>query len=128
MAEEREITADELATFRRCTFARRVFASYPTLRAKTPMHSDDLPPDSRGDGEGDGEWHMSKPYQGEPFDPEEYELQDGGWDHEHCDLCWTKVEDGMSYWPNVDRDAGHVDLCESCYPRVLALLSVPPDA
>jgi hypothetical protein len=124
MAKIREITAEELATFRRCTFARRVFASYPTLWAKTPMHADELPPPSR-DG---GEWHMSRPYRGEPFDPEEYELREGGWDHEHCDVCSATVEEGMSYWPNVDPDAGHVDLCEACYPRVMALLGVVPDA
>jgi hypothetical protein len=124
MTEQPEITSEELETFRRCTFARRIFAPYSTLRAKTPMRSDDLPPDSR-DG---SEWHMSKPYRGEPFDPEEYELWDDGWDHEHCDVCRATVEKGMSYWPNVDPNAGHVDLCEACYPRVIALLGVVPDA
>jgi hypothetical protein len=79
MGEEPEITPEQLATFRRCTFARRVFVSYPSLWAKKPMPADDLPPDSR-----EGEWHVSKPYTGEPFDPEEWELREGGWDHEHC--------------------------------------------
>ena len=116
MAEEPEITPEQLETFRRCTFARRVFAVYPSLWAKRPM-----------DGEG-GEWHISKPYTGEPFDPEEYELREGGWDHEHCDVCWARVTEGMSYWPNVDPEAGQVDLCEACYPRVLALLGGPPNA
>lgn len=87
------------------------------------MCADGVPPNSR-----DGEWHMSRPYRGEPFDPAEYELREGGWDHEHCDVCRARVEDGMSYWPNVDPDAGHVDLCEACYPRVMALLSVAPGA
>jgi hypothetical protein len=88
------------------------------------MDADDLPPDSREDGE----WHMSKPYTGEPFDPEEWELREGGWDHEHCDVCWATVTDGMSYWPNVDPDAGQVDLCEACYPRVMARLGRSPNA
>ena len=82
------------------------------------MAAEDLPPPSR-DG---GEWHMSKPYRGEPFDPEKFELREGGWDHEHCEVCWTHVEPGDSYWPNVDEAGGHVDLCERCYPRVVALL------
>ena len=124
MAEQLEITPGELETFRRCTFARRVFAAYPTPRARTPMRADDLPPPSR-DGD---EWHMSRAYRGEPFDPEEYELQDGGWDHEHCDVCRATVEDGTAYWPNVDPVVGHVDLCEACYPLVMALLGVAPDA
>jgi hypothetical protein len=123
MAEEPEITLEQLATFRRCTFARRVFATYPSLWAKKPMDSGDLPPDSR-----DGEWHMSRPYRGEPFDPEEYELREDGWDHEHCDVCWAHIEPGDAYWPNVDEATGHVDLCERCYPRVMALLGEPPSA
>jgi hypothetical protein len=118
MAEEPEITAAQLEAFRRCTFARRVFAPYPSLWAKKPMRADDLPPDSRDSGE----WHASKPYTGGPFDPEEYELREGGWDHEHCDVCWATVTDGMAYWPNVDPAAGHVDLCEACYSRVMRLL------
>lgn len=111
MEKEPEITPEQLASFRRCTFARRVFASYPSLRAKEPL-----------DGE-DGTWYASKPYDGEPFDPEVYELMEGGWDHEHCDVCWAKVTDGMAYWPNVSPDAGQVDLCEACHPRVMALLA-----
>lgn len=123
MAKEPEITTAELAMFRRCTFARRVFASYPSLWARKPMDAKDLPPDSR---EGGG-WHAARPYKGEPFDPEVFELREGGWDHEHCDVCKAKVVDGMSYWPNVDPDAGHVDLCEECHPRVMALLGTTPD-
>ena len=51
MGEEPEITSEQWATFRRCTFARCVFASYPTLWAKTPMRADNLPPNSRDGGE-----------------------------------------------------------------------------
>ena len=62
MAEEPEISPEQLTTFRRCTFARRVFASYPSLWAKKPLGADDVPPDSP-----EGEWHVSKPYTGEPL-------------------------------------------------------------
>ena len=113
MADESEINPEELATFRRCTFARRAFASHPSLRAKKPL-------------DGEGEWHISRPYTGEPFDPDEYELRAGGWDHEHCDVCFATITDGMWYWPNVGPDAGQVDLCEACYPRVMKLLAVEP--
>jgi hypothetical protein len=124
MAEKPDITPEQLAIFRRCTFARRVFAPYPSLWAKKPMADDDLPPPSREDGE----WHMSKPFTGEPFDPEQWEFREGGWDHEHCDVCWARVTEGMSYWPNIDPGAGQVNLCEACYPRVMVLLGGFPSA
>jgi hypothetical protein len=123
MADEPNIAPEELASFRRCTFTRRVFASYPSLRAREPMDPDALPPPSRDEGE----WYRSMPYTGEPFDPEEYELVEGGWDHEHCDVCWAKIVDGMSYWPNANPPP-YVDLCEACYPRVMPLLDLAPDA
>jgi hypothetical protein len=119
MAVEPEISPEQLATFRRCTFDRRVFTPRSSLWAKRRLDHGDLPPDPRNEGQ---EWHVSKPYSGQPFDPEEYELRDGDWDHEHCDVCWFKVEEGTSYWPNIDPDAGQVDLCEGCYPRVMRLL------
>ena len=124
MAEESEITPDQLATFRRCTFARRVFASYPSLWAKEPLRSDDPPPDESVETP----WHVSVPYRGQPFDPDESELRNGDWDHEHCDVCGFKVEDGTTYWPNVGPDAGQVDLCEACYPRIMELLGIDPAA
>jgi hypothetical protein len=125
MAEQPEITLAWLEKFRRCTFARRVFASYPSLWAKKPLEPGELPPDSR-DG---GEWHVSRPYTGEPFDPEEYELREGGWAHEHCDVCGVHIEPGDPYWTNVDlEDAGQVDLCEVCHPRVMVLLRLASEA
>ena len=72
-------------------------------------------------------WHISRPYTGDPFDPDEYELIEDGWDHEHCDVCSATVVDGMHYWPNVDPNAGQVDLCEACHPRVMAILGVVSD-
>jgi hypothetical protein len=124
MSEQRQISPELLATFRRCTFAHRVFSPRPSLRAITPLSDDELPPPSRGTGE----WYESRPYRGEPFDPDQYELVEGDWNHEHCDVCHAHVEDGMSYWPNVNPEAGHVDLCEACYPQVMALLRDLPDA
>lgn len=115
--DDLEITAEQMATFRACRFEHRVFQTYPSLRAKEPFPNDAMPPESR-----EGEWYASQRYTGESFDPEKWEVEDGGWDHEHCDVCWAKVTDGMYYWPNVDPNAGHVDLCETCYERVMKLL------
>jgi hypothetical protein len=109
MNDQPEITLEQLALFSRCRFVRRVFASYPSLRSIEPTD----------DEEG---WHVSFPYHGEPYDPEQFELIEGGWDHEHCDVCWARIQDGDSYWPNEDEDVGQVGLCEACYPRVMGLL------
>ncbi len=116
MADELQITPEQLTLFRRCQFARRVFVSYPSLRSIKPM----------GDEDDDETWHLSKPYTGEPFNPEEYELLEGDWDHEHCDVCWAKIVDGISYWSNVGAGIGQVDLCEACYTRVTKFLNSMP--
>jgi hypothetical protein len=47
---------------------------------------------------------------------------DGGWDHEHCDVCHARIADGDAYWTNGHEPGGHVDLCDECYPRVMAFL------
>jgi hypothetical protein len=119
MVEEQEISPKQLETFRRCTFARRVFAPRSSLWAKRPLGYGDLPADSR---DGNEVWYASKAYGGETVDTEEYEMRMDDWDHEHCDVCGFKVVDGTAYWPNIDPDAGQVDLCEACYPRVIRLL------
>jgi hypothetical protein len=57
-----------------------------------------------------------KPYRGELFDPTDYELVPGGWDHEHCDVCRARITDGDVYWTNAG--PAHVDLCTACYELV----------
>jgi hypothetical protein len=109
------ITEQELATFRRCRFARRVFHPRDCYRSREPV----------GDfSEFAEEWRE----RGDELlqDDSLFEVVPGGWDHEHCDVCWGRVVEGMTYWPNVNEDAGHVDLCETCYPRVMALLGIEP--
>ena len=108
MDDPPEITPEQLATFARCQFVHRQFASYPSLRSIEPLNE-----------RGGSFW---QPYRGEAYDPEKFELVEGGWDHEHCDVCWEKIVDGVAYWTNDDAEAGHLDLCESCYPRVMGLL------
>ncbi len=100
------VPPEEWATFRRCRFESRTFRPYSCL--STP------------DGEG---W---VPYRGQPFDPAAWEVVEGGWDHEHCDVCYARVADGMAYWANTGPE--HVDLCPACYPLVLAALDAEPVA
>jgi hypothetical protein len=111
------IPEQELATFRRCRFAHHVFRPRDCYRSLEPS------PDFLAFVD---EW-------GERGDellngPTLFEVIEGGWDHEHCDVCWARIEDGDTYWPNVDEEAGDVDLCEKCYPRVMELLRAEPGA
>lgn len=46
-----------------------------------------------------------------PRDVESRGLIKGGWDHEHCELCWHSIEDGMLGWV----DSQNHWLCEGCY-------------
>ena len=77
-------------------FTQRTFHVYPSLRAKRPV---------------DG-WIQSKPYHGEQFDETDWSLTPGGWDHEHCFLCYARISDGMTYWAN-DREVNI--LCDYCH-------------
>jgi len=99
------VAPDEWAAFRQCRFEPRTFAPYPCLAAT--------------DG---GAW---VPYRGQPFDPAAWGLVDGGWDHEHCDVCSARITDGMGYWANAGPE--HVDLCGVCYPLVRAALDAVHD-
>lgn len=93
----------EWATFRRCRFVPRTFAPYPCLAAA------------------DGGW---VPYRGQPFDPAVWAVVEGGWDHEHCDVCSARITASVPYWANAGPE--HVDLCASCYPLVRAALDAEP--
>lgn len=66
-------------------------------------------------------YYISSPYLGGEFDEIRFRLAPGGWDHEHCYLCWEKVEDGDEWWtahpPNYEMPIG---LCPSCYTRLFA--------
>ena len=106
------ITGEDLATFGRCRFVHRVFRPRDAWKTREP------PDDPRKLLK---EWAA----QGDKFvedHPEQFELLPGGWDHEHCDVCQARIEDGNGYWPNEDESVGQVDLCESCYGRVRELL------
>jgi hypothetical protein len=77
-------------------FIRHTFHEYPSLRSKHPQAG----------------WFVSKPYKGDPFNDSEWTLLPGGWDHEHCSLCFEKVTEGMNYWANANEVT---ILCERCH-------------
>ena len=106
------VPAAEWETFRRCRFVRRTFRPYPCLISHDPP--------------GDEEAAFWQPYRGGPFDPALYELVEDGWDHEHCDVCRTRVTEGDAYWANDGSE--HVDLCEACYALVRTRLQGDRDS
>jgi len=94
------IPAEEWETFRRCRFIQKTFLPYSCLA--TPLNEEG------------GTCYA--PFRGQPYDPNACELIEEGWDHEHCDVCNTRIEDSDSYWTNDGPE--HVDLCINCYPLV----------
>jgi len=91
----------EWETFRRCKFVRKTFHPYPCI---TSIELEE------------GAARVWSPYRGQPYDPSLFGLVEAGWDHEHCDVCNARVEDGDVYWTN--DGPNHVDLCTVCYPLV----------
>jgi hypothetical protein len=71
---------------------------------------------------GEGGWVCSKPYHGEEFDASAWKLVEGGWDHEHCTLCFARIVDGMTYWANANEV---VILCDRCFDHYRSQLDVP---
>ncbi len=52
------------------------------------------------------------PYYGGEYDKEKYDLVEGMWNHEHCELCFSKIKDGDTYWAS---KSDYQILCEECH-------------
>lgn len=50
----------------------------------------------------------------EPYDPEKHALLPGGWDHEHCDMCFTRINKDKP-WCYATEDGGW--LCVPCHQK-----------
>ena len=94
------ISAEEWETFQRCRFIQTTFRPYPSLAA--PLNQEG--------------GTFSVPFRGQPYDCSRYEMIDGGWDHEHCDVCNVRIAEDDTYWTNDGPD--HVDLCLKCFSLV----------
>jgi hypothetical protein len=43
--------------------------------------------------------HLVKwPYEGEPFDPQQFRVEERGWDHEHCSACQASLGTNVNCW------------------------------
>jgi hypothetical protein len=97
---------EDEAFVRTLQFVRRTYGGQDMLIA--------LEPNEAG-------YYASRVYHGEPFDPTRSRVVRGGWDHEHCYLCWAKVLPGEEWWAthpaNFENEIG---LCLDCYARLFA--------
>jgi hypothetical protein len=66
-------------------------------------------------------WVASKPHRGQDFDDAQWTLIPGGWDHEHCRLCYARIVDGMTYWANGNEV---IILCDRCFDHYRPELQV----
>jgi len=46
----------------------------------------------------------------------------GGWDHEHCRICWEKISESTQPFGYHDQDEDWV--CESCYEKYVTTKSI----
>src|SRR5262249_49416571 len=107
-----ELTDEQVAVLKRCRFEQRQFVPYASLKSLEPVDEE-------------GQWDQELPYHGQPFDSEKSRLAEGAWDHEHCWVCWAKIVEGDSYWPNTALDeGGQVDLCKTCYRQFLSRIRI----
>jgi Leucine Rich Repeat (LRR) protein len=96
------VTDEMLALYRRCRFAHREFWPRDCYKTRKP------PEDPLAFID---EMHAKE----EEFleDPERFEVIEGGWDHEHCDVCWLRIDPGDWYTP-ILRGSG-VSACTPCH-------------
>jgi hypothetical protein len=83
-------------------FVHKVFSLQASLEA--------IEPDPSG-------WIEVIAYDGKDYDREKYRLIEAGWDHDHCYVCWQRIEPGDVDWAN-ETPGVCPDLCESCYDEL----------
>jgi hypothetical protein len=89
-------------SIRDARFVHKVFSPGACLEA--------IGPDPSG-------WVESIAYTGGDYDPDKYRLIEAGWDHDHCFICWQRIEPGDPYWANAVPGTCP-DLCEYCYDEL----------
>ena len=77
-------------------FIEKVFKPYASLRSIRPE---------------DGGFR-NKPYKGRRFDEKKWVIVEGGWNHDHCNLCSECIDEGDPCWTN--RRSVTI-LCQRCF-------------
>ncbi len=60
-------------------------------------------------------------YAGQKYNPEYTELVEGGWSHDHCEICWWSIheDDEPEYGEGYTSD-GHKWVCTECFNQFIA--------
>jgi hypothetical protein len=101
----RQLNAHELWTLAECRklqFELKQFETLPSLGLREPFL---------------GRGYLYGPYTGQEFDPEMYEIREGGWDHENCLVCSGSIRDGDHYWQCLEEE--EAQLCIHCYEQMM---------
>jgi len=91
-----EEMAGAFAAIRDRHFEQRTFSARPALVARQLINGH----------------RQSKDYHGGPYDASLYDMVPGMWDHDHCSVCFFRIEEGFTYWENHRRI---ILLCNACY-------------
>src|SRR4051794_11755382 len=86
--------ADPLGTSPLLDFTEIVFTSSPAMVQKERVN----------------DHRMWRKFDETIYNPEKYDVVPGAWDHEHCDVCDKRLEDGDGYW----RNSENFILCPKC--------------
>lgn len=63
----------------------------------------------------------SRPYIGQNFDPQYFDILENGWDHDHCEICSTKISaEEIDENQTIGYFNGGLWVCKSCYELILA--------
>lgn len=61
-------------------------------------------------------YHTSHMYKGGDYDGSVYELIVGGWDHEHCYICSTSIEEDDEWYES--KPPNEIGVCTSCFRNI----------
>lgn len=58
-------------------------------------------------------------YLGQHFDPAKIDLVNGGWNHDHCEICWWTLCETENTEEGVGYTDGRCWLCKECYSQFI---------
>jgi len=58
-------------------------------------------------------------YVGQRYDPADFELVRGGWDHDHCEICWWSLTEGGDEEDSTGYTDGQRWICSECYHQFI---------
>jgi hypothetical protein len=63
--------------------------------------------------------HSWKKHEAGKLAPEKGVIIEGGWDHEHCEVCWWKIRESDNPEIGVGYTNGNQWLCAECYAQFI---------